>query len=1667
MSPFVGSNILAGASGQGGTGYKINRSLRFNSGDSAYLSRTPSSAGNRKTWTWSGWVKRCADPSNHTALFTAGTTASNTGFFRITFHAAGHINVATGATNILYSGGKLRDFSSWYHVLVSVDTTASSNQVKCYVNGALYDQATAISNVETAINSTVGHQIGRDTYETTHADMYLADVHFIDGQALTPTDFGEYDDNNVWQPKEFTGNYGIVSVAAATGALPIYSTTDTYGTIKGTGTRTDSFSSSIVLALPMDGANNGTTFTDQHALIKGSGTAKTITVNGNTKTSTAQSIFYGSSAVFDGTDDNLKLPASADFQFGSGDFTIETWFRPNNTNRMAIYHGSSGTDHTVGIDYANQKIAIWASSNGSSWNLADGDSSSNRGSIVVPANSWSHIAFVRNGNSLQLYVNGVLDKQFSITGSIVDSSSYQPIIGEWWNNVYDLNGYLADFRIYKGAAKYTSNFTTVRDVNSFHLDFSDTSDLGADAAGSNDWTPNNLSGTAPGLSTANQGFDVVTYTGNGGTQSISSLAFQPDLVWIKARSATYNHYLVDQVRGFNGSNAKVLQSNLTNAEESQNGPGNAFVSFDNDGFTVALGTNNWAGTNQNNQTYVAWCWKAGGAAVSNTDGTITSQVSASTDYGFSIVTYQSNGTRGASIGHGLNTAPSWVVVKNRDGSYDWMVGHDGLGGWSNFIRLNTSGAKGSATSIFADTAPTSSVFYVGEDNTVNAGNSVQNYVAYCWSEVSGFSKFGSYSGTGSAVTVTTGFKPRYILVKSTSSGRDWLIWDAARGASGGALQSNTSNSAYSDSTYNGISFNSDGFTIMTGGSTPNMSASGETYIYAAFASKPDESVIDSLIDTPTDYEATPNNGGNYATLNPLFQTGTYSNGNLDLTTTAGNRHYRGTIGVSSGKWYWEFSPVSGATPGIIALVNDSAPATQNANQTGAYAYYSVTGYKQTSGVDASYGAGYTYGDVIGVAFDADNGTLVFYKNGVSQGTAFSGLTSGPYYPACSAGSSINTTNFVFNAGARPFAHTPPTGYKSLCTTNLPDPTIADGSTAFDTQIWTGNSSSRSITGYNLSPDLVWIKGRSHATNHVLYDIVRGPTKVLYADAAAAEATQSTQLTSFNSDGFSLGTGNEVNESSRTYVGWAWDAGDLVTTSDTTNYNQTQTWSSFGGSGIYSSTYDWTKLFDGDSTNRTIPANGSSITVDFSSLSGGGISYNSSVKVTFRRNGSGPDVTVNGSAIGATANYVETTYTLSGPGTLTSVGTLTRNAAGNGNTDLIKIVVDGKELIDPGVIPAGGLNSSLYDQSQTWSNGTQSGNSPWGSSSWNYVFNGVIPSTFDQSNLVYQVASGGVFTFSSAISGRIQVYSALGSSGYYSGNTIVLSDGTSQEVTNGNSSFVLYDFGVKSNITSITLNGAGTSSGLGVPGILLDGKLLVDAGVSITTPSIASTVRANPSTGCSICTWSGTGSAGTISHGLNAPLQMIWIKQRTNHGTTGQGDGNWIVGHEGLGMGSGRLILNGTFPNDVSGAAAHWNSTAATSSVFSVGTSGNVNGSNGAQYIAYCFAPVEGYSAFGKYTGNGSADGPFVYTGFRPRWVLLKSAGGAFAWHLFDTARDTYNLSDARLRPDSSGVEDTSNPIDIYSNGFKIKTNGNGLNQSNITVVYAAFAEHPFKTARAR
>ena len=195
---------------------------------------------------------------------------------------------------------------------------------------------------------------------------------------------------------------------------------------------------------------------------------------------------------------------------------------------------------------------------------------------------------------------------------------------------------------------------------------------------------------------------------------------------------------------------------------------------------------------------------------------------------------------------------------------------------------------------------------------------------------------------------------------------------------------------------------------------------------------------DVLADSPTAYDDGGNGVGNYCTWNPLKNSsGTYSNGNLQLLTTAGSRHYQASFGLTSGKWYWEVEPDAGATPGMIGIALGSKAITDNLNGAGAMSYYSATGYKQggnTSGVDASYGATYTYGDIIGVALDLDSATktLTFYKNGASQGVAFNpDVTLGDWFPAVCAGSSVNTTTFIVNFGQRPFVYTPPTNYKAL------------------------------------------------------------------------------------------------------------------------------------------------------------------------------------------------------------------------------------------------------------------------------------------------------------------------------------------------------------------------------------------------------------------------------------------------------------------------------------------------------------------------------------------------------------------------------------------------------------------------------------------------------------
>jgi len=326
-------------------------------------------------------------------------------------------------------------------------------------------------------------------------------------------------------------------------------------------------------------------------------------------------------------------------------------------------------------------------------------------------------------------------------------------------------------------------------------------------------------------------FETVIYTGNSSTQSITGVGFQPDLVWIKRRNTSEDHAWFDSVRGA----LKQISSNLTAAEYTTASPYEGVSSFDSDGFT----TGNNGATNRSPNTYVSWNFKAGGSASSNTDGTITSQVSAST--GFSIVSYTGSSPN-KTIGHGLGVTPEFIIVKNRDTTGNgWATQSPFSGGADYHMMLNlTQEAKNNVDWIWNDTEPTSTVFSVGQNGISN--QSGDDFIAYCFASVAGVSKIGSYTGTGSTGNVVStsvggdaGFLPAFLLVKRSDAGSsNWFIYDNKRDTNpnGNFLIPNSAQAEANLDAYS-FYFNSNNFTVNS--SDPQLNASGGTYIYMTFA----------------------------------------------------------------------------------------------------------------------------------------------------------------------------------------------------------------------------------------------------------------------------------------------------------------------------------------------------------------------------------------------------------------------------------------------------------------------------------------------------------------------------------------------------------------------------------------------------------------------------------------------------------------------------------------------------------------------------------------------------------------------------------------------------------------------------------------------------------------
>jgi len=332
--------------------------------------------------------------------------------------------------------------------------------------------------------------------------------------------------------------------------------------------------------------------------------------------------------------------------------------------------------------------------------------------------------------------------------------------------------------------------------------------------------------------------DATTYTGTNATLNISnadlgSAGFKPDLTWIKVRSTTADHDLVDTTRGI----SQYLNSSASRAQQAATA-GTGLTAFNSNGFTLGTEISTFGSTNASAATYVAWQWNAnGGTTSSNTNGSVTSTVQANTTAGFSIVTYTAPTSGAFTVGHGLGVAPAFIITKSTNtAGYAWATYHQSIGN-TQVLYLNRTDASATDSTAWNNTSPTSSVFTVG---TGWVGSGI-NYVAYCWAPVAGFSQFGSYTGNGSTdgPFIYTGFQPKFLLIKNTSisGGTNWVLHDTARSTYNSTTAELYPNSSAAEATGAAIDVLSNGFKCRDAGGQ-GTNSSGGTYIYAAFAANP-------------------------------------------------------------------------------------------------------------------------------------------------------------------------------------------------------------------------------------------------------------------------------------------------------------------------------------------------------------------------------------------------------------------------------------------------------------------------------------------------------------------------------------------------------------------------------------------------------------------------------------------------------------------------------------------------------------------------------------------------------------------------------------------------------------------------------------------------------------
>ena len=773
-------------------GYTIARSVRLRSSASAYLNRT-FSAGNRKTYTISFWMKR-GKLATQQFMFTGfdGTTSANIQF------TSGDLLALSVDGNVGYqitSSQVFRDPSAWYHFVFAVDTTqaTAANRLKMYVNGSQITALTSSSyppqNHDTYFFGAFTHWIGASQIPSLFTDGYATEFNAIDGQALTPSSFGATDaTTGVWQPTRYTGTYGT------------------------NGFYLNFSSNSTAAALGTDFSGNSNTWTVNNISVTAGTTYDSMTdVPTLTSATTANYAvlnplaMYGTSAVIS----NANLTSSA-----TGGPSNRGW-------PSTIAAPGSGKW------YAEFTFTATDSGNngGCGIMLENGTGSPGESATTVV---WLDAATIRQNASGTSYGT-------ALSVNDVVMVAYDAGLGRVW---FGRNGtWFASGDPATNANPSATGITTSGRFATYH--FSTAAVIAANF-GQRPFTYTPPSGfvalntfnlSTPTIPNGAVYFAATTYTGTGATQvvtnTVNGTAMQPDWVWQKSRSAARDHRLMDTNRGIN----LVVCSDLTQVEYS----GSILSSVNSNGFTLNTADQG----NNNGETYVAWQWKANaGTNVSNTSGSITSTVSANTTAGFSVVTYTGTGVA-ATIGHGLNVAPSMVIVKQRNATADWVVKHASLSSNDAALILNNASASTVySPSVWNNTAPTSTVFSIGTNSAINTNTNT--YVAYVFAAVAGYSAFGSYTGNGSTdgPFVFLGFRPRFVLFKRTDSTDDWILFDTSRNTYDVMNSTLFPNGNYTETTDSNrmIDALSNGFKVRS--SPVYINASGGTYIYMAFAENP-------------------------------------------------------------------------------------------------------------------------------------------------------------------------------------------------------------------------------------------------------------------------------------------------------------------------------------------------------------------------------------------------------------------------------------------------------------------------------------------------------------------------------------------------------------------------------------------------------------------------------------------------------------------------------------------------------------------------------------------------------------------------------------------------------------------------------------------------------------